>query len=100
MKGTRSKVKGEPGTFHPDPGGNARTNRVVARGGRPKIRAVYFTRRREHFDEPVSRALTPEELMAIAAIKKQTPDLTLHRHEANGPSSGNPSATGKSRKPS
>jgi hypothetical protein len=71
--GTRSKVKEEPGHFIPVLASMLERTTWWREEIGPRIRAEYFKKRRELADGPITRALTPDELSEIAAIKGHTP---------------------------
>jgi hypothetical protein len=78
-KAVRNKVREEPGHFIPIPASALERTAWWAEEIAPKIRADYFKRRRELSDGPMTRAVTPEELSEIAAIKGNAPHSNLTR---------------------
>ena len=87
--GTRNKVREEPGHFIPVLASMLERTSWWRDEIAPRIRAEYFKRRQELADGPISRAVTPEELLEIAAIKGHTPQSrpndSNERTEVGGP---------------
>jgi hypothetical protein len=71
--GARNKVREEPGHFLPVLASLLERTEWWGEEVGPRIRAEYFKQRGELADGPATRAVTPEELSEIAAIKGHTP---------------------------
>ena len=74
MNGARNKVREESGHFNPVLASLLERTDWWREEVGPRIRAEYFKQRSELADGPATRAVTPEELSEIAAIKGNTPN--------------------------